>query len=280
VRRSAVGLAVVLVAAVGLAGCGGGKPKLSGGGSGDGNKVNTVEQGRALKTVNGGQLTACVHLPKPPLAYQEAGDTKGLDVDLVRAITGRLGLGAAFRDLPADQLLGALGSGQCDVVASGVIVTDGLKKQYDVSDGYFDVYQALAVRPADSGAYKDLAALKGKKVAVVASSAGADYVAKNGSGVTAVPFPDADAALGALTGGKVDAAVVDSPAAAYAAKSGGQVALAKVFTDGAAQHYGFVMAKGKDALQAAVNNALREVRSDDSYRMIVTNYLGTTAGQG
>jgi len=277
VRRWAAAAAVaVLVAAPA---CNNSKPKLTGGAQTGDNKVNTVDQGRALKTVNSGQLTACVHMPNPPFAYQDAGDTRGLDVDLVRAITGRLGLTAAFRDVPADQLFTSLSSGQCDLVASAVVVTDTLKRQNDVSDGYFDVYQALAVRAADADKYKDLPDLKGHKVGVVAGPS-TDFVNKSGGGAAVSTFPNADAALNALKASQVDGVVLDAPAVASTAKAGGQVALAKVFTEGAVQQYGFVMPKGKDALRDAVDNALREVRSDDSYRMIVTNYLGTTAGQG
>jgi ABC-type amino acid transport substrate-binding protein len=277
-RRLAAALAVALIAAAAPA-CGNKKPSLSGGSTAN-TKANTVDQGRALKTVNGGQLTACVHMDNPPFAYQDNGDTRGLDVDLVRAITGRLGLSASFRDVPTDQLFSSLASGQCDLVASAFIVTEPAKKNFDVSDGYFDVYQALAVRPGDETKYKSMADLKDHKVGVVASSAGADFANKNGAGASITTFPDADALFKALKASQVDAAVLDAPTVAYTAKSGGGIALAQVLTSGAPQQYGFVMPKGKDALRDAVNNSLREIRSDDSYRMIVTNYLGTTAGQG
>jgi ABC-type amino acid transport substrate-binding protein len=277
-RRPLAVSAALLLAVAGVA-CGNKKPSLSGGGTPT-TKANTVDEGRALKTVNSGQLTACVHMPNPPFAYQDSGDTRGLDVDLVRAITGRLGLNSSFRDVPRDQLFSAMASKQCDLVASAIVITDPLKKNFDASDGYFDVYQALAVRPGDEAKFKSAADLKGHKVGVVSSSAGDDYVNKNASGATVTPFADADALFQALKASQVDVAVLDAPTVAYTAKSVGGIALAQVLTNGAPQQYALVMPKGDDALRDAVDNSLRQIRSDDSYRMIVTNYLGTTASQG
>ncbi|MDQ1438869.1 MAG: polar amino acid transport system substrate-binding protein [Acidimicrobiaceae bacterium] len=277
--RRGLRLAVVVVAlSLTAAACG--KDKSPNAGSNKpADNTNTVEQGRDLKTVQAGKLTVCSDIPYAPFEYQENGDLKGIDVDLVRAITGRLGLSADFRDTDFDGIFAALKAGQCDIIASSVSITDERKKQNDFSAGYFKIHQSLLVRKGEEAKYKDLPDLKGKTIGVQSGTTGADYAKAHASGAQVKEFTGADELFTALKAGQVDAALQDQPVNAYNAKVTGQSVVANVFDEGAPEEYGFVIPKGKDALKKAIDNALSQVRSDDSYRTILTNYLGSTAGQ-
>lgn len=241
---------------------------------------STVEQGRELTLVQAGKLTVCTSdVPQPPFEYEDAGELKGIDVDLVKAITGRLGLGADFRktgDVFAD-----LAAGRCDLVASAVAVSDELKAKVDFTPAYFDVRQALLVRKGDEAKYKDWASLKGKPVGFPRTAAALVYATDHGGEVTVRQFASGGEAVGALVGGQVEAVVVDHPAALFSAKEGAGTAVAAVLDSDkeAMEEYALALPKDKPALKRAIESAMAQVRSDDSYRTILTNYLGTTAGQ-
>jgi polar amino acid transport system substrate-binding protein len=246
--------------------------------SGAGDNVATVDKGKALSTVSKGKLTVCSDMPYAPFEYEENGQARGIDVDLVKAIAGRLSITADFRDTDFDAIFAALKKGDCDIIASSVSITDERKKQNDFSDGYFKIHQSLLVRKGEETKYKDLPDLKGKTIGVQSETTGAAYAKDKATGASIREFTGADELFTALKAGQVDAVLQDEPVNAYNAKTTGETVIAKVFSDQEEQ-YGFVIPKGKTALKDAINQGLKDIRSDDSYRTILTNYLGTTAGQ-
>ena len=79
-----------------------------------------TEEAEKLDTAATGKLTVCTEMPRVPFAFEEKGETVGLDVEVVRAVAGRLGLPTEFRDTDAADLFRDLEAGQCDLVASAV----------------------------------------------------------------------------------------------------------------------------------------------------------------
>lgn len=239
---------------------------------------DTAEQGRNLKLVAAGKLTVCTDMPYPPFEYEENGQPAGIDVDVMRAIGGRLGLQAEFRDTDFSGIFAALEAGQCDVVTSSVSITDERKKTMDFSDGYYDIVQSLLVRKADEAKYTDLGQLRGRTVAVQSSTTGADYAKEKASanGYRVKEFEGADEAVAALKAGQVDAVLQDYPVNAYQAKTAGNLVVVKQFDDQKEQ-YGIAMKKGRDDLKKAINDALARIRQDDTYNSILRRHLGTTS---
>lgn len=250
-----------------------------GGGGGGGDDESTVEQGKALETVSAGKLTVCTDIPSPPFAFEEGGELKGIEIDMVKAVTGRLALQPDFRDTASDEVLSALDARKCDMVASTVAVSEERKKRHDFSEPYLEVHQSLLVRKGDEAKYDALADLNGKVVGVESGTRGADYAKQHAAGAQVKEFGGVDELLGALTAGQVEAVVHNFPVAAYHAKTTGELAVAATFDEADAEEYAFVIPKDDDALKKAVDDALTQIKSDDSYRTILTQYLGTTSGQ-
>lgn len=275
-RRAAV---VALLAAAVLLGAGAcrsnDRPSVDAGGD-DG--PSTVEQGQALKTITPGKLLVCTDVPRPPFAFSEGGEIRGIDVDVVRGMGGRLALAPEFRDVDPARLLGALDQRQCDIVAAGLAIGDSGKAAYDFTESYFEVRQSLLVRKTDEGKYGDLPAMKGRTVGVVKGSPGGAVVQKLGDGVVVKEFAAAAEAYAALDAAQVDGIVHDEPLNAYQVKLTGTGVIATVFADEPVVQYGFAMPKGQRGLLDALNKALREIRTDDSYRTILSGYLGTPTG--
>ena len=272
-------VAVTAVVALGTGACSDGDPKLGGPSSDASGNLTGPAVGQALETVGEGKLTACTAVPDAPFALEVEGGLDGIDIELVRAIGGRLGLSPTFVTTDRDSIFEDLDAGRCDIVASSVTITPELRATLGFSAAYFQVNQSLLVRKGDETRYGDLPALAGRKVGVVASTKGATFAKANAQGTAVTEFPGADELLTALGTGKVDAALQDLPVNAYDATTTGETVVVNTFTEADKEEYGLAAKKGNTALIAAVDGALTQVRSDDTYPTILRRFLGDTAGQ-
>ena len=274
---------VALVAVLALAGAGCGDDDEEGDGGATTETTEAAQDVRdvakELDLVAAGKLTACTDVPYAPFEFEAEGQFDGIDIQLVKAVAGRLGLTADFKDVDFDGIFTALNARQCDLVASSVSITEERKQSLDFSDPYFQINQSLLVRKGDETKYADLAALSGRTIGVQSETTGAAYATENAKGATIREFTGADELFTALKAGQVDAALQDLPVNSYHAQTTGETAVAKVFDEGEKEEYGFAMRKGDTKLKEAVDDALAEVKADDTYPTILRTFLGDDTGQ-
>ena len=100
-----------------------------------------------VELVKAGQLTTCTHLPYPPFQSEIDGKVQGFDVSLIDLVAKDLGVKQEILDTPFENFkTGAfLNSGECDLAAAGMTITEERKKNVDFSDPYFDATQAVLV---------------------------------------------------------------------------------------------------------------------------------------
>jgi len=232
-----------------------------------------------LGLVSDGKLTACTDVPYPPFEFEQDGRFDGIDIELVRALAGRLALTSEFKDVDFDGIFTALNARECDLVASSVSITDERLKTLDFSDGYFQINQSLLVRKGEESTLDDLDKFAGKTIGVQSETTGAAFAQANAKGATIREFTGADDLFSALKAKQVDAALQDLPVNAYHAKTTGETVVSKTFTEGEKEQYGFAMRKGSTELKKAIDDALEQVKSDDTYPTILRRFLGDTAGQ-
>jgi polar amino acid transport system substrate-binding protein len=264
--------ALLLLLAVVLAGC---ADDDGGGVKTDGDTASAdVED-----LVSDGKLTVCSDIPYAPFEYEEDGKLQGIDVDLMTAIAGELGLEAEFRDTDFDGIFAALKAGNCDVIASSVSITDERKKANDFTEGYFEINQSLLVRKDDATKYKDLAGLTGRTIGVQSETTGAEYAQKEcaTAGCEVKEFTGADELFTALKAKQVDGVLQDFPINSYNAEATGDTVVSAVFDDNAAEQYGIVVPKDKPKLLAAVDDALEQLHTAGTYDEIMKKYLGEPA---
>lgn len=273
-------LLVTTMAVLATAGCAQPEgPKLGDPSSEAAGNLTGPAVGTKLDTVTEGKLTACTAVPDAPFALEADGELDGIDIELVRAVAGRLGLSPTFVTTDAGAVFDGLAAKKCDIVASSVTITEQRRTTHDVSVAYFRVDQSLLVHSADRSRYPDLASLAGRTVGVLGSSRGAGYAKANAKGATVTEFPGTDELLNALASGRVDAALQDHPVNAYDATRTGETVVVETFRDSGDEEYGFAMGKGRSELKAAIDGALAQVSSDDTYPTILRRFLGDTAGQ-
>ncbi len=264
-------MAVAVATALALAACGSGDDGESGTGERDGQA--------SLGTIRAGKLTVCSDVPYAPFEFEEGGELKGIDVDLVKAIAGKLDLEAQFRDTDFDGIFAALAAGNCDMIASSVSITEERKKENNFSEGYFEINQSLLVRKGDESRYTDFASLSGRTIGVQSETTGAAFarVQAATAGVEVKEFTGADELFTALKAKQIEGVVQDFPINSYNAETTGDTVVSKVFTEAEEEEYGFVIPKKSAALLEAVNEALDQLRSDGTYEKVLKRYLGEKA---
>ncbi|MET7693543.1 transporter substrate-binding domain-containing protein [Streptomyces sp. NPDC005483] len=228
-----------------------------------------------VELVKGGQLTTCTHLPYPPFQSEIDGKVQGFDVSLIDLVAKDLGVKQEILDTPFENFkTGAfLNSGECDLAAAGMTITDERKKNVDFSDPYFDATQALLVAK-DSG-ISSLADAKAKKVKLgaQAQTTGEDYV--KAQGFDPVSFESSDAVLNGLRSGQVKAVVIDYPVVQGWLKDKANADAFQVADNiNTGEQYGFTVKKGNTKLRTAINKALSDAKADGTYKKLYEKWIG------
>ncbi|MDQ0778122.1 polar amino acid transport system substrate-binding protein [Streptomyces aurantiacus] len=236
----------------------------------DGGKKTTAN---GVELVKGGQLTTCTHLPYPPFQSEIDGKVQGFDVSLVDLVAKDLGVKQEILDQPFENFKtgGSLNSGQCDLAAAGMTITDERKKNVDFSDPYFEATQAV-LADKKSGV-SSLAGLKGKKVGAQAQTTGEEFA--QSKGLNPVSFESSDALLNGLRTGQVKAVVIDYPVVQGWLKNKANADAFEVADNiNTGEKYGFTLKKGNTKLLEAVNKALADAKADGTYKKLYEKWIG------
>ncbi|MFJ3494120.1 ABC transporter substrate-binding protein [Streptomyces sp. NPDC086091] len=228
-----------------------------------------------VELAKAGQLTTCTHLPYPPFQSEIDGKVQGFDVALIDLVAQDLGVKQSILDTPFENFkTGAfLNSGECDLAAAGMTITDERKKNVDFSVPYFDATQAVLVDK--KAGVTSLADIKAKKVKLgaQAQTTGEDYVKKQG--FDPVSFESSDAVLNGLRTGQVKAVVIDYPVVQGWLKDKTTAASFQVVDNlDTGEQYGFTVKKGNTALVKAIDKAIEGAKADGTYKKIYEQWIG------
>jgi polar amino acid transport system substrate-binding protein len=228
--------------------------------------------------VTAGQLTTCTHLPYEPFQFQQGAEIVGFDVEMVDLVAAKLGVKQEIIDMPFDNIQSgaAFDSGQCDLGAAAMTITETRKQNIDFSDPYFEATQALLVQEASGITGPEQ--LAGKRVGVQNATTGQEYAQNNITGAELVVFEDLGLLLTAVQTGEVAAGINDNgPLLDFAKKNPGLAVTAEFDTD---EQYGFGVRKGNTALTQAINETIAASRADGSYDRIYEKWFGKAPSQG
>jgi len=204
----------------------------------------------------------------------------GFDVDLFKAVAGKLGLKTDFQSSKFDDIIPGVSSGKYDIgVSSFTINADRMKEVTMVS--YFSAGTQWAQK---TGGSVDPANACGKKVAVQTSTVQVDDITARSKkctdggkpAITIEQYQAQTDATNAVITGKDDAMLADSPVCAYAVKqTGTQLALVGQIYDSAP--YGYVLPKDQTDFGGAIASAVQALISDGTYNTVLKKW-GVEAG--
>ena len=224
-----------------------------------------------IELVKEGTLSICTHLPYEPFEFTEGGEVVGFDPDVLKIAADAEGLDTEVVDVAWETITTgeALNTGQCDVAAGAMTITDERAAVMDFTDPYFTATQALMTKTGSG--ISSLEDLAGKKVAVQDGTTGADYVRENAPKDTEiVSYEDSSLMQQAVLTGKTDAGVNDNGLLNYFVSQNPEVEVVTEFETG--EEYGFSVKKGgNDDLLSAINEGI----ASDEYDAVYEEWFGT-----
>lgn len=226
-----------------------------------------------LDLVTPGQLTVCSDIPYPPFEFEEGGEFTGFDIELMRAIAGRLGLELEVRRVSFEALQSGaeLNARKCDVAASAMTIKPDREQNLDFSEPYYEAQQSL-LTTTDSP-IRTLADTAGRTLGVQSATTGAEYAEEHApEEATIRRFGNAGDLFTALQAGRIDAILQDLPVNAEYAREHEEAEVVETYDTG--ERYGFaVREEGSESLLEGINDALEELRDDGTYEELYERYF-------
>ncbi len=204
-----------------------------------------------------------------PFEYLEDGKIVGFDIDLMNAISEKLGVEIEIKDMAFDGLLPALQSKKIDMIIAGMTATEERKKAVNFTTSYYTANQVI-ITGEKAEDIPSFDGLKGKKVGVVLGFTG-DVVVSELEGVEVKKYNAGYAAIMDLKSGKIDAVVLDGEPAKNFIKN--QEGLKLASAAGEKEEYAIAVGKDNEELLNKVNKALEELKTDGTYDELLKKWF-------
>lgn len=247
---------LLALASVVVIGCGGGSDSTTG--------------GSETSAGGGGEpLTVGSDIPYPPFEQGKSGNYTGFDIELMEAIAEKIGRTAEFQDTSFETIFRDVAQGKFEAVISAATITEEREQAVDFSNPYYLSEQAVLVKEGSD--VKSLEDLEGKTVAVQQGTTGQELAKEELGGSEIRPYPEGPDAVNALKAGTVEGVIIDAPVAQNAVEKSGGVEIAeKVPTE---EEYGIAVAQGETELLEEINQGLKEVQEDGTYKTIYEKWF-------
>ena len=219
--------------------------------------------------------TVGVDVTYPPFEFQEDGEMKGIDIDLINAIAEDQGFEIKIEAMDFSGIIPAMQAGELDIGMGGMSITEDRKDTVDFSDPYFESGLSLVVAK-DNSDISSMEDLKGKTIAVKNGTTGANYANENKDayGYEVIQVKDSTSMFQEVANENADALLEDYPVIMYAIATSDlelQVAGDKLNGD----NYGISVLKGEnDELLKKINDGLANLKESGKYDEIIEKYLG------
>ena len=213
----------------------------------------------------------------PPFEYYDENfELDGFDIELMKAIAGKLSVQVEFTDMAFDGLGDAADLGQIDVAIAAIGITPEREQYYDFSQIYYLSEDAYLAADASIGPITTVEDLASYRVGVQAGSIFHDRLEDALVSTGLMPetnlfvYQLIDQSFDDLQAGRLDVVVMDKQPALSAAKNEGF----KVVAEGLnRERYAIGMAKGQDTLRTRINQALLTLQDEGFILRLAKQYL-------
>ena len=199
------------------------------------------------------------------------GDLTGFDVEVARAVAGKLGVKAAFAETQWDAIFAGLDAGRFDAITNQVSITPERQAKYEFSTPY-TVSTGVVVVKADNTSITSFDSLKGKTTAQLLVSDWYKLAQSSGADVQSVEGWAQSVAL--VQQGRVDATINDKLTYLDYVKTNGQSGLKIAAETTDKSQSAVALKKGATALTQAVDKALQQLADDGTLTSISQKYFG------
>ncbi len=204
-----------------------------------------------------------------PYVFEDPKNRKhliGFEVEIADELGKRLGVVAKFSQHDWSMLVPSLERGDFDVILNGLEDTGERRARIALSAPYFVYGLTIAIRNGDS--YRSLEALKGHKIGTMNQTVAHSLL--KAMPLEVVLYEGQQEPYADLVAGRTDAVLLDHVIAQrYGCNVKGLTCLADDVTRG---YYVMGTRKSDDTLSAALNEALKAMQADGSFRAILERW--------
>jgi polar amino acid transport system substrate-binding protein len=225
-----------------------------------------------------GTLEIATSLQWPPFDFSgEDGAPDGLDIRLVKALAGKLGLAANFTDVKFPAIVPGVSTGRFDIGVDEIADTAERRKAAQFVR-YYKGGLGLLVQQGAAGidpnhlCGRSVALTQGSFQVSVAERLSTACAAAGEKPIAQIFFPDSADTYLAVANARADAFMTDRAVGIYIAKHNGKLSALEGIVNGTDNVSGIVVAKDNDALAGALKLALKSMIQDGSYQAVLSMY--------
>ena len=216
-------------------------------------------------------LIAAANPTWPPMEFlDENKNIIGYDRDIIAAIAEEIGMKSEFRNIAWDGIFASLESGQANVIASCVTITDKRKKAMLFTEPYYELHQAVVLPLGKE--IKNLEELAGKRVGgQIGTTAMVQTIPASKIKMVVKTYDEVGLAFEDLAKGNLDAVMCDDPVAKYYANTKDEYRdkFHIGLVTGDPEFYGFALRKNDKELAQKLNAGIKAVREKGIEKQIL-----------
>jgi polar amino acid transport system substrate-binding protein len=219
-----------------------------------------------------GEIKMAMSGQYPPFNFVDANNQlTGFDVEIGRAVAGRIGIKAAPLSTAWDGIIAGLLANKYELICGSMAITAERLKSIDFSEPYYRSGAQLFVKKGS--ATKSVADLKGKKVGVTLGTTYEKWVRANIPGADVRTYKGVPDMILEVGYGRIEGFITDKIVGALAIKEkGAPIALAGDLLY--EEKMGIALRQNNPGLKAAINDALAAIKKDGTYHYISMKWLG------
>ena len=235
------------------------------------------------RPLEGEHLIFGINATFAPFEYVEGTDEDGeeilagLDIDLVAEFAEILGFTYEFSDMEFNALTGAITSGRCDVIVSGITINDERDEVTDASDGYFS--PRIAILSYEDAEYEDVESLDGKSVGVSLGTV-YEYICEDTGYIDTKTYDSTAVAFQDLANGNLDACMFDATQAQNFVEDNPDLGLVTNIMpysyneEYQVQEYVVLVPEGETELLSCFNDAIDQLQEDGTLDELIIKWCG------
>ena len=214
---------------------------------------------------------------KPFNYFDEKGDLAGFDIEITRALCAVMKADCQLVAMSWEELLPALEAGHIDMIVASMSKTEERLKHADFTDRYYRSRSVFIAR-RDAPITVTREGVTGKRLVTQKATVFEDWLIREFGSVAKIKgLPTAEDAFAEMMSGKADLMLIDN-LVAFEVLSAPKGELLEVVgavpeSDAEMANTYIQVHKGNDALRQAINDALRKIWLEGTYRKINEKYF-------
>jgi polar amino acid transport system substrate-binding protein len=215
----------------------------------------------------------------PPMVFKQGQQLAGIEIDLSRELEHLLDCQFVYVELPFDQLIDALQSGQVDILMAGLSVTESRQQSVLFSQPYMQLGQMAIIR-------KDSLTLGGKHTSAILAggivagyeegSTGESFLETYQDTIDLKGYPSADVGLQKLQQGEVDIFIHDAATSWRLASSRDHLDLISMYKPLTKEDIAWAVSPNQPDLLAALNTSLDTMKTSGRLGEIISRWIPVT----